>query len=66
MRNPDEGYTRCRMHGGSAARANWKHGAYSTKARAEAKEYRILLRRANATIKELNNGQQSPNEKQSD
>jgi hypothetical protein len=48
------------MHGGSAARANWKHGAYSTKARAEAKEYRTLLRRANATIEELKDGKQSP------
>ena len=29
VRLPDGEYTRCRMHGGAAARANWKTGRYS-------------------------------------
>jgi hypothetical protein len=56
---------RCRMHGGTstgprtpeglkrAQRANWKHGFYSAKAKAEGQSYRHLLHESNALLDRL-------------
>jgi hypothetical protein len=41
------------MHGGAAARANWRHGRDSKGAKAEAKAARKLLRDVNASIEKL-------------
>jgi len=44
VRLPDGEYTRCRMHGGAAAIANWKHGCRSASALAEGREVAELCR----------------------
>ncbi len=46
MRLPSGEYTRCRLHGGAGAIANWKHGRYSAQTRAEAAEIAELLSQA--------------------
>jgi hypothetical protein len=46
-------YGRCRMHGGAAARANWRHGRYSARTKAEAKAVRELMREVNVSIEKL-------------
>jgi hypothetical protein len=53
MRDRGGAYGRCRMHGGAAARANWKNGTRSAQANAEAKKVRALLRDVNAAIEAL-------------
>lgn len=44
MRMPNGEYGRCRMHGGAAAVANWKHGLYAAQTRAEAAEVAEMIR----------------------
>jgi len=41
------------MHGGAAARANWRHGRYSARTKAEAKAVRELMREVNVSIEKL-------------
>jgi len=43
VRLPDGEYTRCRMHGGAAARANWKTGRYSLLSERQRHEVADLL-----------------------
>jgi hypothetical protein len=52
MRMPNGDYGRCRLHGGRAAIANWRHGRYAAATRAESAAIEELLARAFATRKQ--------------
>ena len=66
-RSPAMKNGRCRMHGGAstgprtpeglerARKANWKHGMYSTQAKAEQQLYRQLLRESEAVLQSVRN-----------
>jgi len=53
MKMPNGEYGRCRMHGGAAAIANWKHGRYAAQTEAERREIAELLRQVRETIAQL-------------
>jgi hypothetical protein len=53
MKMPDGSHSRCRLHGGAAAIANWKHGRYSAPSRAEAAEIAELLGQAREMTNEM-------------
>ena len=50
MKMPNGEYGRCRMHGGAAAIANWKHGRYAAQTEAEGLEIAELLRQSREII----------------
>jgi hypothetical protein len=53
MKMPNGEYGRCRMHGGAAAIANWKHGRYAAQTEAERLEIAELLRQARQIMAEV-------------
>lgn len=53
MKMPNGEYGRCRMHGGAAAIANWKHGRYAARTEAERLEIAELLRQAHEILAEV-------------
>jgi hypothetical protein len=53
MKMPNGEYGRCRMHGGAAAIANWKHGRYAAQTEAERLEIAELLRQSREIIAQV-------------
>jgi hypothetical protein len=53
MKMPNGEYGRCRMHGGAAAIANWKHGRYAAQTEVERLEIAALLAQVSETMVQL-------------
>ena len=53
VRLPSGEYSRCRMHGGAAARKNWKHGQFAAASREERAAILASIRRTLELIRQV-------------